>query len=176
MAGEIVFVAPIIRATIASLQAGLAARVAAFNAETANQVDIVTPDSASYFFGGNDVLSAGAFPAVEVAASQGTLGSWTIGQGEVDHDPVVNVVVWQEALTGQIPPVYEAALGYVRCCLEVLRVPNAFGNGVSITQEQGVFWRVDLLPYEMTDSEREFRKWRVPALITFRLEAVEKFQ
>lgn len=173
MAGEIVFVAPIIRATIASLQAGLPARITAFNAEVANQVDLVEP--AAYHFGGNDVLSTVGFPQIEVAASQGTLGSWTIGRSEADHDPVVQIVVWQEAMTGQIPPVYEAALGYVRCCLEVLRAPNAFGAGVEIAQEQGVFWRVDVLPFEMTDENREFRKWRVPALITCRVEAVEKF-
>ena len=173
MSGEIAFVAPIIRAAIASLQAGLPARIAAFNAESANQVDLAAP--VAYHFGGNDVLSTAGFPQVEIAAAQGALGAWTIGRSEVDHDPVVNAVVWQEALTGQIPPAYEAALGYVRCLLEVLRAPNAFGAGVEIAQEQGVFWRVDVIPFEMTDEQREFRKWRVPALVVFRLETVEKF-
>ncbi len=168
---EITFVAPIIRATIASLQANLPARITAFNAE--GNVQLTAP--IAYHFGGNDVLSAEGFPQVEVAASQGSFGAWTIGRSEVDHDPIIQVVVWQEALTGEIPPAYEAALGFVRCVLEVLREPNAMGAGVEIAQEQGVFWRVDLLPFEMTDTEREFRKWRVPALITIRVETVEKF-
>lgn len=172
---EITFVAPIIRATIASLKANLPARVTAFNAEPENVTKLTAPADDAYHFGGNDVLSASGFPQVEVAASQGSFGAWTIGRSEVDHDPIIQVVVWQEALTGEIPPAYEAALGFIRCVLEVLREPNAMGAGVEIAQEQGVFWRVDLLPFEMTDTEREFRKWRVPALITIRAETVEKF-
>ncbi len=175
MSGEITFVAPIIRATIASLQAGMPARIAAFNAEPANTVDLEVPLDGSYYFGGNDVLSASAFPAVEVAAGQGTFGGWTVGRTEVDHDPIVNVVLWQEAGSGLIPPVYEAALGYARCVIETLRQPNAMGDGVEIAQDAGVFWRIDTLPYDMTDDQRTFRKWRVPALVMLRLETVEKF-
>ncbi|RDI73303.1 hypothetical protein Gocc_2903 [Gaiella occulta] len=175
MAGEIAFVAPLLRAAIATLKAGLPARIAAFNAQTENTVALAAPDVSAYHFGGNDVLSAAGFPQIEVAAPQGSFGAWTIGRTEVDHDPVVNVVVWQEALHGQIPPAYEAALGYVRCVIEALRSPGAFGGQVEIAQDNGVFWRIDVLPDDMTSDGREFRKWRVPALITFRLETVEKF-
>lgn len=173
MAGEITFAAPVIRAAITSLQNGLPARIAAFNAQAENQVDLVAP--AVYHFGGTDTLTAYAFPQVEVAVPSGRTGAWSIGRGQVDHDPVLNVVCWHEVPSGDFATGYELALGMTRCIIETLTRPGAFGADAELGNEGSVFWRTDSIPEDFTDDGREFRRWRVPALIVFRLETVERF-
>lgn len=170
------FVAPVIRAAIATLQADLAARIAAFNLAAANQVDLASPAVDAYHFGGTDVLTATTFPQIEVGSPQGQFGAWSIDRIEVDHDPVVNVSVWQEGVgAGNVPLAYEASLGYTQCVIETLAPKNAFGPDVEIAQAGGVYWRIDVLPDDPTSEPRDFRVWRVPALIVFRLELVERF-
>ncbi len=165
--------APLIRKAIASLQAGLPAQIAVFNAEAANQVDLLEP--AVIHFGGTDSLSANAFPQLEVAAMDGLTGAFDLDRTEFDHDVAVNVVAWQECLTGEVSQAYEMALGYRRAVCEVLLVKDAFGAEVEVAQEGGLTWRIDVLPFEPTDDGREFRKWRVPTFLRFRLETVERF-
>lgn len=167
------FVAPIIRAALTTLQAQLPAAIAAFNAEDANQVDLTEP--VAFEFGAADPLVV--FPTIEVSATTGITGPWAIDRSEVDHAPSVNVVVWHEGERGELGPTYELSLGLTRCVIEVLRVVGAFGDGVEISNELGaVTWRTDVIPADPVDPEgRDFLKWRVPVLITFRLETVERF-
>lgn len=174
---QIKFVAPIIRAGIAQMQAHMADQVAAFNAEPANQVALVAP--ATYHFGGNDLLTAFAFPQVEVAAVTGDTGQWAIGHAEVDHNPRVNIALWLEGDQGEIPALYEQTTGLVRCIIECLSPAGAFGPGVQLAEEQAITWRVDVIPNDPTanspEQGRDFQKWLGSGLIQFRLEDVEQF-
>lgn len=159
---------------IASLQAGMPARVAAFNADPSNLVDIVTP--ATYTLGVIDAHAANPFPQLEAAAVEGTFGEWSVGRAEVNHDPRVNVVIWLQGVTGEIAPVYEQMLGMIACVIEVLRAPDACGAEVEIANDQGIYWRLsELIPLEMDSPEREIRTWLVPGFLQFRLEKVEHF-
>lgn len=168
------FVAPSIRAALASLQADFPAQVALFNAEAANTVDIEAPQT--YKFGIVEPHAAFPFPQVEVAAVEGSFGQWALERVEVDHDPRVNVVIWLQGVTGETDKEYERALGMIRCAIEILSRPDAFGPEVEISNEQGIYWRLsELIPLEMDDVEREVRKWLVPAFLQFRLEKVEHF-
>lgn len=168
------FALPVARQAILSLQTAMPAAVAAFNADPANTVDLTEP--ATYHLGGTDMLTAHAFPQVEVAAIEGSTGRWDISRTAVDHDLVVNVVVWQEYGHGLVSPAYESAAGFAKVVLEALSPPNAFGSGVEISNNQGFLWRIDMLPDDPTNHGREFRKWRVPTLCRFALETVERLQ
>lgn len=170
------FAAPLIRSAIAQLQAAMPGQVALFNAEAANQVDIVAP--ATYHFGGQDMLNAYAFPQVEVAAVMGDTGQFGINRTEVDHDPRVNVAVWLNGDVGEIPALYEQTLGMVRCVIECLVPRGAFGPEVDIAQQGGVSWRVDVLPFDPTATSpqdgRDFQRWLGSGLVQFRLETIEQ--
>lgn len=172
---KIQFVAPDIRAAIASLKAGLPAQVALYNAEPANTLDLVAPADEAIYFGGNDALAAVGFPAIEVAAMEGRFGNFTVNRLEADHDPTINVVVWQEGTTGDIPTMYELALGYARVVIEVLMRDDAFGPGAEIAQQAGIYWRCDVIPVEPTSETREFRIWRLPMFLRFTIEKVERY-
>lgn len=150
------------------------ARVAAFNADVANLVDIEVP--ATYTFGIVDTHAAFPFPQVEIAAVEGRFGQWGVARVEVDHDPTVNVVIWLQGVTGEIAPVYEQMLGMLKCAIEVLRAPDACGPQVEIANENGLYWRVsEMIPLEMDDSDRDVKKWLVPGFLQARLEKVEQF-
>jgi len=170
--------APIIRAAMAQLQTYMAGQVALFNAEPANaQVQIVAP--ASYWFGGQVLLSGYAFPQIEVAAVTGDTGAWAIGRSEVDHDPRVNVAIWVQGDIGDAPKLYEQTLGLKRCVIECLAPTGAFGPGVEIAQAGGISWRMDGIPIDPTAASpaqgRDFQLWRGSALVQFHLEDVEHF-
>lgn len=171
------FAAPLIRAATASLQTAMAGQVAAFNAEPANTVELAEPGT--YHFGGQDLLAAFAFPQVEIAVVSGLTGAFAIGRREVDHDPRLNVAIWLDGEQGEIPTLYEKTLGLTRCVIECLVPPGAFGPGVEIAQQNGITWRIDVIPFDPTASTpaegRNFQKWLGSGLIQFQLELVEHF-
>lgn len=168
------FVAPTIRAALASLQANMAGQVALFNAEGANTVQLTAPQT--YKFGIVEPHAAFPFPQVEAAAVEGSFGQWGLARVEVDHDPRVNVVIWLQGVTGETDKEYERMLGMLRCAIEILSRPDAFGPEVEISNEQGIYWRLsELIPLEMDAPEREVRKWLIPGFLQFRLEKVEHF-
>lgn len=167
------FAAPVVRAAIASLQAGMPAQVAQFNAEAENTVDLEAP--ATYHFGGQDLLSGYAFPQIEVAVVDGQMGPWAVEHVDADHFPTCNVVCWLEGDQGEIPILYEQALGYGRCILECLAQPRAFGGNAQVSERQAVYWRVDTIPADPAADGRTFQKWRTPFFARFPLDAVERF-
>lgn len=172
-ARKMTFAAPLIRAAIARLQADLPDAIAAFNAE--GSVQLVEP--VEYAFGAADPLILTNGPVVEVSIPTGTAGAWGLNRVEFDHDQRVNVCVWHEGSRGDLPETYEMSLGLGRCVIEVLAQDEAFGPEVEIAGEgDGVVWRADVIPDDPTDDGRDFRKWRVPVLIQFQLETVERFQ
>ena len=168
---SIVFVEPLIDAAIATLQANLPAQIAAYNAQAAAVVELVEPSE--YVFGAADPLILAAGPVVEVAAVQGTTGLFTVDRAAFDHDPRLTVCVWHEG--GELSTAYRTSLGLARCIIETLTQDGAFGAQVEVSNQTGVEWRTDAIPTDPTDDGRAFRKWRVPVLIIFRLEAVEAF-
>lgn len=173
------FVAPLLRAGIATLQRQMPDQVAAFRAEPANQVEVDPP--ATYHFGGQDLLAAFPFPQVEVAAVAGDTGNWAIQRVSADHDPRVNVAVWVDGADGggDVPTLYEQTLGLARCVIECLAPVGAFGAGVELAQQGGISWRIDVVPFDPTSSTpmdgRSFQKWLGSALIQFHLETIEQF-
>ena len=168
----IVFVPPLLRKAIATLELELPDAIAAFNAEPGQVVQLATP--AAYVFGAADPLIV--FPTIEVAAGSGSMGGFSIGRGEVDHDSQVSVVVWHEGERGELSPTYEMSLGLARCVIEVLTRPETFGPGVEIADApDAVTYRTGALPSELDEDGREFRRWQVPVLISLRLETVEQF-
>ncbi len=168
------FAAPPIRAAIASLKAGLPAQIEQFNQQPENTVQLTEPVDDAYYFGGNDTISANGFPAVEVAMMDGRIRNFAVGHLDMDHDPTMNIVIWLEGATGELPAVYEQALGLTRCALEVLLTPHAFGPGVELDNDRGVFWRADILPADPTSEAREFQKWLVPMFLQIALQTVER--
>lgn len=171
------FVAPIIRAALTSLETEFAAHAAAFNAETENAVELGTP--ARYVFGADDVMDA--FPIVEASILRGTLGPFSVGTagvGDADSTPTLQVVVWLEGVTGEVPKLYEAGLGYARCVIEILTVDGALGDyaEVSGTRQDAIVYSVEgPLPASPESTEREFQKWRIPVVVNFAVEAVDRW-
>ena len=168
---SIAFVAPIIRSAIAALQANLPSQIALFNAAPENEVELAEP--VGYHFGAADPLVA--FPAIEVAATDGTTSQWAIDRSEGDHFPSVSVVIWFEGDRGELSPTYEASLGLAKCVIEVLSRPRAFGQAEIPNDSGALTWRTDVLPGDLTEDGREFSKWRCAVLLVFRLETVEQF-
>lgn len=176
MAEKIQFVAPIIRAALATLEETVPGQIAVFNAEPENTVDLVVP--VVYAFGADDPLGVSGFPVIEVAAAQGRSGNWAVEKAEFDHDVALTVCVWHEGDRGEFSTTYEMSLGLARCVTEALCIDDAFGPDAELPNREdggGIYWRSDALPADPTDDGREFRKWRVPVLIQFDLEAVERF-
>lgn len=169
------FVAPIIRAALASLEAEMPAHVAAFNAESENGVALDVP--AAYVFGATDVMDA--FPIIEAAILRGTMGPFSVGTagvGDADSTPTLQVIVWLQGLTGEVPSLYEAGLGYARCVIEILTVDEALGDyaEVSGTMSDAISYSVEgPLPASPADTEREFQKWKIPVVVEFVVEAVD---
>jgi hypothetical protein len=174
---SIKFAAPLVRAAIATLQAGMAAQVAAFNAEAANLVDVAVP--ATYHFGGQALLNAYSFPQCEVAAVTGKLGNFPIRQATADHDMQVNVALWVKGDVGDIPTLYEQTLGLTRCAIECLAQPDAFGPSITLAKDLGISWRCDVIPFDPTAHTpaegRDFQSWLGSGLMQFRCEPIELF-
>jgi hypothetical protein len=168
-------VAPIIRAALATLESEFPAHVAAYNAEPENQVDLATP--VAYVFGATDVMEA--YPLIEASILRGTMGPFSVGTagvGDADSTPILQVVVWLEGVTGEVPPLYEAGLGYARCVIEILTVDGAVGATaeVSGTQQNAISYSVEgPLPVDPESVAREFRKWKIPIVVEFLIEAVD---
>jgi hypothetical protein len=178
---KIGFVMPLLRAAKATLDAGLADQLAAFNAESENTVDL--DDPVKIIIGADDPLGVDGFPVVELAATQGAGGGASVGLGEAgsefDSFPVLTVVVWNEGDQGELPPTYERSLGMARCVLECLLPAGALGGDASpVVDENGrlaMFWRTDAIPADPTDDGREFRKWRVPCLVQLTCQQIDHF-
>lgn len=174
MPASIKFVPRYIRGAIAALERDMPAQVAAFNLEPDNTVELEVP--ASYHFGATDRHAAFPFPQVEVAAVQGQTGRFEINRRAVDHDVILNVVVWLEGTTGEVGPVYEQLLGMARCVIEILTPTDAIAAGAEISNERGVYWRVsEAIPLDQDDENRTLQKWRVPVFVQLRIEDVEEF-
>jgi hypothetical protein len=161
-------------ATLSDPAAGLPARVAAFNGEPGHGVQLVAPDADRYFRGGNDVLSDGSFPAVEVHIASGSIGPFAVGRVEADVDDRVIVVIWAEGEKGEIPDLYEQIVGLGRCALELLIPAHAFGPGVEIANETGaVTYDYSIVPGDPVNEEsRDFDRWRTAAMLSFKVEDV----
>lgn len=157
--------APFIRSAIASLKAGLPAAIATYNGEAENTYDLDVPDVADFWFGGNDALTV--FPAVEVSVPTGTESNFAIGQEDADASPHLVVAIWIEGETGDVPEIYEKALGYGRVAGEVLTKPDAFGPQVVIKEGSEVRFTFPTVPVgpSYNAEARRFDKWRTAAVI-----------
>lgn len=165
-------IAPTIRATIASLKAGMGARVIVFNAEPVNEVTLVEPADDSYIFGGDDQLERHTAPIIEVYISSGEFGEANLGRGMQDVDDRLVVTVWAEGETGEVPEVYETIVGYGRCILEVLLQEHAFGDGVEIkNQPGGVSYQYLTIPTAPAE-DRSFDQFRTAGVFSFTLEDI----
>ena len=164
-------IAPTIRQTITSLKAGMGARVAVFNAETENEVTLVAPVDDSYIFGGDDQLERHTFPVIEVYISQGELGQADIERAEQNVDDRLVVTVWCEGTTGEVPEVYETAVGYGRCILEVLLQTGAFGSAAIADQPGAVSYQYMTIPTAPAE-DRSFDQFRTAGVFSFALEDV----
>jgi hypothetical protein len=173
---SIAFLEPIIDAAINSLQAELPAAIVAYNAEAGHVGALALVEPEEYVFGATDAMTV--FPLVEVNVSEGTMGPFSLGDagvGDADHDPRLNVVVWLQGTTGEVPDVYRNALGYARLVVEILCEDGRLGATaeVSGTRDDAIRYRFDVIPADPADVDREIRKWKVPAFVSFAVEAVE---
>lgn len=172
------FIAPLIRAALAKLEADYASHVAAFNAEPANTVDLTVP---SLFVFGAEATFAGAYPYVEAAAVDGTLGPFSIGEAgnpsEGDSTPRIQIVTWVEGASGEVSELYETALGYARVTIEILSRHGSFGVDADLSNDaDAIVWRVDPIPSELDDLERTVLRWKMPASVSFKVEAIDRWQ
>lgn len=174
------FLEPIIDATIATLQAELPAHVATFNAEPghAAPLALTAPANTSYVFGATDAMTV--FPLVEVSVQDGRVGDASLadpdGAGRIaDNYARLTIVVWLQGVTGEVPDVYRQALGYTRLLIEILTVDGALGPDaqVDLTREDAIEYRFAVIPSDPADVDREVRKWKVPAMVSLAVEAVE---
>lgn len=161
--------APIIRSTIASLQTGMAAQIAAFNNDSANSVQLDAP--ATYLFGITDVRSAVQMPLVEVVIRDWTMDIVDIGLN-MDVDPELIVICWQEGASGDVPEAYEASMGLSKCALEVLMQDNAFGPTVGRLDSRDGARTVGacrMFPADLSSDRRTVTKWHVGTELRFTL-------
>jgi hypothetical protein len=169
---ELSHVFPLLRTVKAALIAGLPARITAYNADSANLLDITTPDAGSYYLGGSDLLEANGFPAIEIYIGRGALGRRDVGNVEIDDDPVLVVVVWAEGVTGEIEDLYETVTGLGQCVLGVLLARGAFGTTADLkNQPNAVTYDYAIAPADPTAKDRPVEKWRTAGLLQFMLEA-----
>lgn len=171
---RITFAAPVIRAALATLEARFPTHVAAFNAEAANDVELVAP--VAYAFGALDPMTD--YPVVEASLLGGQLGPFDVHTVEADSSPTLNLVIWLMGTTGEVPTLYEQALGYARCAIEILVEADAFGPDYGIANEQGAIdWRIlGVLPAEPADKDRTIERWRIPVSVQVKLDGVERWQ
>lgn len=170
------FVSPIIRSALTYLQAHYADHVAVYNAEPANLIDLEVP--ASYVFGAATVMDV--YPILEATILDGTMGPFSVGQagvGDADSTPRLNVVLWLQGVTGEVPDLYEAGLGHVRVIIEQLCEQGALGANAEVAGDRSdaIDWRVDTIPGGPANVERELRKWRLPCQVSFAVEAVDNW-
>lgn len=161
---------PTLRAARDTLQNGLPGVIEAFNNDPSTTVTLDVPGDDRYFLGGEDPLGGGGgFPSVEIYLPTGSLGPFDLTREHANVDDRVVVVVWAESDRGEIDELYEAVTGYGRCALELLVRDNAFGADVEIANEQGaITYGYAMVPDD--PESRDFKKWRAPATLTFKLE------
>ena len=174
---SITFVAPLVRAALATLAQGMPDQIAAFNAQAENLVDLTTPQT--YVFGALPLLASAAHPIVECAGVSGDIGNFTVGRATGDHDLRINVAIWAQGQTGDVPALYEETLGLMRCVVEVLVHEGGFGPGVKLANDLGISWRCDVIPADLTaasqEAGRSIEAWRGSGLLQFRCEPLESF-
>lgn len=160
-------VEPLVDQAIATLKAGLPARVAAANAGASFEITDV--DDQDYWPGGQPTLVR--YPAIEVSAFAGELFNLSVGQAEADTDVEMAVICWvamTEQTGGDFSNLYRAATRYGRAILETLLVPDAFGDGVVVERAS---YRYAANP---TPGERELRELVAAAMLFFTLGDVEE--
>jgi len=95
-------------------------------AENAIDLDVPVPSlpnfamGGGYVFGATDIMDA--YPIIEASIMRGTIGPFSVGSagvGDADSTPTLQVIVWLQGVTGEIPGLYEAGLGYARCVVEM---------------------------------------------------------
>lgn len=172
---KIDFVAPIIRAALASLEAAFPAHVATFNAEGENAVDLETP--MEYVFGASDPKTL--YPSVEVFVLEGTLGPFSTGEagvGDSDHTPRLVVITWIMGDDGEHSTIYERALGYARCVIEILAEDGTLGATAEVSGgDDAIDYRI-LPAVQIEDEDRDLPRWKVPVVCRFVVEAIERWQ
>lgn len=172
---RIAFVAPIVRAALASLEAAFPAHAAGFNAEPENGVALADP--VEYVFGASDPKTV--YPSVEAFILEGSIGPFSLGDagvGDADHDPRLTVIVWILGETGESSTVYEQALGYARCVIEILAEDGKLGPDAEVSAgDDAIDYRI-LPAVQLEDDAREIPRWKVPVVVRFRVEAVERWQ
>jgi hypothetical protein len=160
-------VEPLVDQAIATLKAGLPARIAAANAE-ASDFDIPAIADQDYWAGGQTSLVR--YPAIEVSAFAGELFNLSVSQAEADTDVQLAVIGWV-AMTpetgGDFSNLYRAATRYGRAILETLLVPDAFGAGVVVERAS---YRYAANP---TPGERQLEEIVCAAMLFFTLGDVE---
>lgn len=129
--------APRIDTTLASLRASLPARIAIFNAEAGQpvQLDVPLDDAGAlepprpglgYVFGGFPRYGIGEYPKIEVAIPDAMVDNLSVAHIEGDLSSSIVVAIWAGRAGGDnFPTVYRKVLGYARCVSEVLLVPDA---------------------------------------------------
>jgi hypothetical protein len=118
--------APRIRTSIASLRAGLPARIAIFNGEGNAQLVVPADDAGALEPRRPGQYGAGEFPVIEVAIPDAIVQNLSVAHVEGDLDSSLVVACWAGRTDGQdFPTLYEQVLGYARCVTEVLLQPDA---------------------------------------------------
>ncbi len=122
----------LVDAAIASLKAGLPARVAALNATTTD-FDVPVPADEAYYYGVQSEIWL--WPAVEVAAPDFDLTALSLEQLDGDLSPLVMVMVWQQD-TDRVR-LWRTLDRLSHCVAQVLLQPAAFGAGVIVQTVAG---------------------------------------
>ena len=140
----------LIQTTLDSLDRELPGRLTVFNAEAGNPQLVMPPvlptedqplsavDSKRAFYaGGRETHYKEGLPAIEVALTEFDANVISLSQRAVDVSAPLLVVVWVQELDAPLPVKYAKLLGYVRCMLEVLLLPDAIGGGVKVERVRG---------------------------------------
>jgi hypothetical protein len=160
---------PVVATTLASLQdeaSGLPAAIADYNAEDGHNYELEVPSEQAYYPGGDD--TGAIVPWVEVAVGTGRIANFSLQQLSADLAADLSVALWLEGATGEIPEIYERALGYGRVLAEVLMVPDACGP-LDVETMSFLFPAIPI--GDFNPQTRTFDRWRTAAIVELTLEA-----
>lgn len=119
----------------ATLLAGLPTRLAAINGEH-DDFELAAPDPKNVLLGGWTPL---AYPTIEIATPDVAFNSFTLGQISGDFNFRVIMRVLDQDPNAEDPErLYRRVMRYTRAMLEVMLVPNAFGEGTDLDIDRGI--------------------------------------